>query len=555
MLIIASISRQLYTRPIDTTTLNEFVSNIDAFDSTLDFFGEVLAVLLIIFSFFLLNLIATSVGIKVVFASYYYRLQEKIMNLFRYKKIILIYTFLFFLLALNNLQIPFLILCWISAMYLLVKYSKMILLVIKSFLNENVENYKRLEYMFLALYLLSIYLAFVWIPTDNQYYLYLSLYQVTIYSIFVLILLICRELLQLIKADYDHAREEKLWTVNDYILDELWEQSGGLIWPKSKKHLEITSYKNRFDLKKRMEFIEALKLTGYSPRIEEELIERYDRMVIEYRITSERQAKVIDSRNRKNLYFSFAPLVGLVVLFILDKGIFTSPILIFKVFFGVVSFRLISRSWEIGHSFYNDIKPDTKIKNSNLSNSERIGLVLKSLVEIVLLCSVIYTLVYLLIEKDISNLPEYYFNGLTHSLATSAFNVSFPYDILSNIKVDSKFYLNIENGVFWSWLTIIQIVHLIQLGMSIVLISLSITSYGSKASMETYFNIDYKKDKYRLQEIVKSTNESKIIFENSSKEEFIETIRQEWGKSQLLKISTPEYLRIRDIMDLSLLKK
>lgn len=214
-------------------------------------------------------------------------------------------------------------------------------------------------------------------------------------------------------------------------------------------------------------------------------------------------------------------------------------------------YRLLIRSLEIAIAFYKDIKPNVKLKRSNLSNNKRMELVLNSLLEVTILSGLLYTLIGIFIKNgEVSTLGIFY-NAFTHSLATAAFNTSFPFDTLSLIKLNDAIYKYSVNKLF-SWMTMIQIIHLIQLIMSVVLISLSITSYGSKNSERSLFIFKFKNNKYQFLESSIDGKIEKFIYENKEINCLINQIELDWKDN---KFDFLQYEKIQESINLHLLKQ
>ena len=127
-----------------------------------------------------------------------------------------------------------------------------------------------------------------------------------------------------------------------------------------------------------------------------------------------RLTNYIESANTLNLFFSF---VLAIVAFI---AVDTSPngfTYITYIMFGVVSYRILSRTVEISVSFVMDICD--KAKNSSLTNGERIILAIKSLLEEAILFAAMYVF---LINGD-CNFLKSLIGGL-HSFTIDTYKVA-----------------------------------------------------------------------------------------------------------------------------------
>jgi len=151
--------------------------------------------------------------------------------------------------------------------------------------------------------------------------------------------------------------------------------------------------------------------------------------------------------------------------------------------------RLILRSSEICRAFYVDMKSEKY--NSLLTGGERISLAIKSLVEIVSLCSIIYlTNSYINCLSMKINISDF-INSISYSLAVSLFNVSFASNFA---ELSSKDIITIFT-------------HVIQLISSVILITLSVANYINFPKIPFYYHVIVKESNL----IVKKTSFNKVI--------------------------------------------
>lgn len=159
---------------------------------------------------------------------------------------------------------------------------------------------------------------------------------------------------------------------------------------------------------------------------------------------------------------------------------------------GVLTFvKLLSRSSEIVYSFYKDIVSEDDWKNTFLSRGDRIALAIKSLIEIMILSSLVtsiilaYQNVGIIMNNDFDELLQllvFYLIVFMRSIAISLFNISFSLEITLN-------------GFLVLFLSVI---HLIQLVTSAVLITLSIAGYMGRNNEKVFYNIEFNDNEYIL---------------------------------------------------------
>ncbi|WP_431027802.1 hypothetical protein [Lysinibacillus sp. LZ02] len=145
------------------------------------------------------------------------------------------------------------------------------------------------------------------------------------------------------------------------------------------------------------------------------------------------------------------------------------------------------RSVEICFAFYSDIKPSIKTKGTYLSGSERITLAIKSIIELIILSTLLYTIHESLSIHSSSYIKFLlnFFNVLPSSflksVAISFFNISFEYTI-----------------TFTKFEIFIALTHLIQITSSVTLISISIASYLNSPKQNLEYELKISNHKFIL---------------------------------------------------------
>lgn len=97
-----------------------------------------------------------------------------------------------------------------------------------------------------------------------------------------------------------------------------------------------------------------------------------------------KKAKYITSANTVNLIFSVMLMIAAACVATFCDG------WAYNIFFGMVAYRLLSRTLEINISFIRDIADDKDEKKSNLKPGQRVSLAIRSLVEEAALFAAIY---------------------------------------------------------------------------------------------------------------------------------------------------------------------
>ncbi|KUP04433.1 hypothetical protein Q75_15710 [Bacillus coahuilensis p1.1.43] len=147
---------------------------------------------------------------------------------------------------------------------------------------------------------------------------------------------------------------------------------------------------------------------------------------------------------------------------------------------------MLQRSIEICFAFYNDVL-SIKPKQTNLTNTTRVKLAINSIIEIILLSISIYSLISIynefeVFEKHLKENSIYFlseviniiFNSTLKSIAVSLFNISYNWEGLSSI------------------------IHLLQVFISIILITLSVANYLNMKKEVYFYIVEYEKNKFIL---------------------------------------------------------
>lgn len=277
----------------------------------------------------------------------------------------------------------------------------------------------------------------------------------------------------------------------------------------------------------------------------------YKEMILDHSETSKKLGNIVKYRNRKNMLI---PILIILTIFVIegllkfynishDLRIDTFR----KVVYAIIFYRFITRFIEIGIAFYLDIKPTHKIKNTDLSSNDRVALVLNSLIEITLLASILY-FEFKLIDGKIKGFDDVlliFVESFKYATAVAFFNVSYPLNLETGIPMFNDLKL-------WSILNTTYFVHLIQLLMSVLLISLSINAYGSK---------NFKKSSYRLKQQGKNIHVIEVLYNEDTEREvlpptdplFLEKVlKEKWESNEL---DTASYSEVLDLIDFSWKKR
>lgn len=563
--LVFALYKNLNDNPINIPKLKLVMGNIFSnieFNELVDFFYEINNLVIILLMFSVLNFLSALCIPELLNEKYILIAFEKLNPLKKHKYILISFiSLIFFIILLNPIQeIVLLIFFYIAFILWCLNKIKKIIFIIKSLLlNKNIKYwFKKIKSnsTTIATFLFSLYISVRQIfrhPIEIKYF---PLFILTVYFSLFILEIIFKSIKKLLLSEYHFAKIHKRFAINNYVIEELFKNYESNISKNLKNKLESIILFENFSLNNRIDFLRLLDKAQFRSEIISELTSSYDGMIIEYYKTSKLQAKIIKDRNIYNLCLSLFLFSTVFILFYFPKiDLFEyNKYFALKIFFSIVFYKLVVRSIEIAIAFYNDIRPEEKTKNTNLSNNERMSLVLKSIAEVIVLAGTLYTLINIFILNDfvkIENILLSSFNGITHSIATAAFNTSFPYDFLAEFKIekDEKKYEIIK---IFSWFTVVQIIHIIQLIMSIILISLSITSYGSKNSESTIYIFRRKKNNYQLLECDRDGNYEVVMYEFDRICELIKVINKDKNEK---KITLLQYSKIRESLKSHLLKK
>ncbi|WP_214892368.1 hypothetical protein [Exiguobacterium sp. H66] len=195
-----------------------------------------------------------------------------------------------------------------------------------------------------------------------------------------------------------------------------------------------------------------------------------------YRIMKSR-TNSIKLRNNCNLALSlFFLLITILFMVLINYYIFKYKMLIFLILITPIFLRLVLRGFEIGRSFYMDLTT-SKYPESFLTGTDRITLAIKSILEIVFLSSSIYLLCSLF-ECGWSLKFDEIAKIILHAFSVSMFNISY----------------SDEDGI----LLIYQLTHVIQVVISLILITIGISGYMTRIKYPVYFENVLENDIYKI---------------------------------------------------------
>lgn len=378
---------------------------------------------------------------------------------------------------------------------------------------------------------------------------YVNLYLMILISVLL-------QISKLIALEYSSSRLHKQVLINNFIYSLI---INSLNMRDSKKFEELIEKRNKtklYELNNRKGFrifLQDLNLKDI--KLKKVLILNYRKLIIDYMEISSQVGKVIKERNCTNYIVAILLLLTTSIMLSIQVLIKTSSsniILTLKSFFVIILFRLIVRSIEIGNAFYRDILPTLKIKNSNLTSGDRIKLVIYSLIEITILSSLLYSFAkiisqYKATEFSLSlyKLGLILIENIQYSFSVAFFNASFPLNILEDMyKAVSMDY--------WSLPIAIRFIHLIQLTISVILISLSITSYGSKTHNLVLYNLEFLDKKYYINEVDLKNQNKRVLFSSFNMKGLKNEVEDAWRKE---KIDGNRYMELKELIDIYAFKK
>lgn len=585
--IIIYIYLLIYEEPLNylSDLLNLELRVKDFIKLKVHIFEELLSTIILIFAILLYCLLVTTHNFKVT--KYYFdELKDSIIK--SDVKVHTVYLILFLTTAFINL-IPYgvkglllIFLSWIWLIYFVLKYclykgkKKEILNIINE-VRSSKNIFKNLiyitQFIFISILFKPILLINIVIynlkfkKTKNEAKIFIcsavsslfiillnkelpivvfALLQFIINYLMLIIVSSLKHIVKMIKIEYVSASLDKQLNINEYITELILKSLSKKERDEFGNSIQISKIKNIYQFDKTSSFERYLKeLRMIDESFKEMIMKNYVNMIIDYNESSKRLGNLIKKRNLTNFFAGlYMILLSFIFMFMVQyldmKEAQVNSIL--KIAFCLFFLRLIMRSIEIGYAFYFDIRPEVKIKKTNLSNNVRTRLVVSSLVEITLISSVLYIITKFIAFKE-WNLPDIfliYLQNIQYAFSVAFFNVSFPFDFLEAL-------YNPLDVDYWSLNTSTRFVHLIQIIISIILISLSITSYGSSIQRILSYNLILENDEFIILEIDKKNNNSKKLFKSKSIEELNNSVLLSW-KNNL--IGDNQYLELLDLINI-----
>ncbi|MFJ7971716.1 hypothetical protein [Psychrobacillus sp. NPDC096389] len=375
--------------------------------------------------------------------------------------------------------------------YSLILYS--VILFIFNFLIffDSLKN-KKIHYY--IVYLLSFTLTIFTLDfNDAQVYLimlFIFSFQITpfIYLILYLVKITFTYLTKIPVAEYTAASFAKQNITNKVILEFLNKECNEFkkVLPKELDQV-LNIYQLALD--KKGDFRYFLRNLNLSIENYNNIFSFYCLTPLPYENIKIKKTESVMFRNTNNLFVSIGILILFNVFYLASLLLFGTEFsqTLLKVAFSFIFIRLSLRSIEICFAFYNDIKPNVKLKRTYLSGSERITLALKSIIEVIILSTLLYMIHDILKVGSNFNFATIFkffnilFDSFLKATAIAFFNISFEY----------KFTLfNIESFV--------SLVHLMQIISSVTLISISIANYLNLPKQHSDYELHVSNNKYFL---------------------------------------------------------
>ncbi|MGE7911558.1 hypothetical protein [Lysinibacillus xylanilyticus] len=374
-------------------------------------------------------------------------------------------------------------------------------------------NYTDIK-MILNLLLLTIFFSLQFTPFI---YIILYLFKITL-----------SYLKKLPVAEYTAASFAKQNRANKAILNFLYKQCEPFKKIPHKKIEEVLNISN-LSLDKKKSFGEFIFKLNLSEKDTNKILNFYSVTPLPYEEIKNSKTENVKYRNNNNLLISIGILIVLIIFYFISLVLFGIDFtkLFLKISFLFIFIRLLLRSIEICFAFYNDIKPNVKIKRTNLSGAERIALALKSIMEVIILSTTLYLI------NDVKTFPELnfnifyeFFNLLIESFfkatAIAFFNISFEYTGVNIFSIKS----------------LIAITHLLQIISSVTLISISIANYINLPKQNVDYELIISKDKFYLYKKIRSTNsyspkELKKVADGISIDELLTDINNLWNNDKI----------------------
>lgn len=336
---------------------------------------------------------------------------------------------------------------------------------------------KRLEKL-LAIFLILIILLLLLFGITSNYLISFFVLLAVLLVAAIILLIVFKEFILIFQKD---VQIEKQVVDNNFVLEALIAEDETLQDSKLPRALFNKSLMN---LEHFIEFIFQLHRHQYNQKINQHgkkivpsavqenewkfSIERmnfwekwYRETIFDVNLRKEKRSTIIRSRNLFNLLYSIICFIGAVVFPQSKNG--------FIILFMLILIRYAQRYYEIFTSFMADLFETQQQKRSSLTNIERFKLAIRSIIEISFLNAALYVLVF-----PQSSLLSV-FNVLSHSISISLFNVSYELDALSNFDV---FHV------------ILKTIHVSQVVLSILLLTIAITKYLSNTAEEEQIMIE-----------------------------------------------------------------
>lgn len=428
----------------------------DSIALSIDFIGLIVILLLIIVYYHLFSNLMLYKGPL----PYIRNESKKIIKIIKSKRKILYACLIVIYLILLNYSTIAIIYSSILITFMLLKFIYTIF---------RYRKWRNFHFIFLISFIISIlynnfpYGSWFLVPTVQMFFV-ISLYLVFFFSQYFIPTLL---------SEYDAAQIEKQLYVNKYIVETISNRFKGYMKVTIRNEFSSQIYKKEFELHKLASFESMLNYTSLAGKTKKLVLNTFKKEILDKNQTSTILGNVILKRNKNNLYIAIALLISTLVIEMYFYQTGYSHYGFIKCFreclYILIFLRLMLRSIEVGLAFYYDLK-SSKIKSSNLSSSRRITLAITSICEVILLSSTMYFLqeIELQIMNSYLEVLYIFIEQVKYSLSVAIFNASFPE---THYKLSLIYNLSLNN-----------VVHITQILLSIILISLSIANYSSKSS-------------------------------------------------------------------------
>lgn len=275
------------------------------------------------------------------------------------------------------------------------------------------------------------------------------------------------------------------------------------------------------------------------------LIDMFNSIKISKPEIQKKRTNYVKSRNQINLFLSIVTTiisVSLPIVYIYFQNISIAYMknLLFIIYI-FVFLRLLSRSIEICIAFYKDVIAKKSLKNTLLTGTDRISLALTSILETIFtvttlsIIETLYSTDLLDILRANYDFPQLFklicFN-FSNSMATSLFNVSFP-----------------GTGHQVTILTLShQVIHLMQIIISLTLITLSIANYINLPKYSYYYELRYINKELNLYKVFhnNSVNHEKLVLSSHDIQSFHLLLYSSW---KLGNLTDTDFLEIKEFLN------